>query len=119
MRRTDADSSFLPGATLLDALGHAYVDMLATNRDHLLLQHQAYAACDDELVRDAVRRYYAHLIAHVQQLSGAGTEEIDDFIRHGMSLNVAAAMGVEDLSVGCEWVRDELAGEPPDGPGAS
>ena len=26
-----------------------------------------------------------------------------------MWLNVAAAMGVEDLSVGCEWMRDELA----------
>jgi hypothetical protein len=24
-----------------------------------------------------------------------------------MWLNVAAAMGVEDLSVGCEWVRAE------------
>ena len=28
-----------------------------------------------------------------------------------MWLNVAAAMGVEDLSVGCEWMRAELAGE--------
>jgi hypothetical protein len=25
-----------------------------------------------------------------------------------MWLNVAAAMGVEDLSAGCEWIRDEL-----------
>jgi hypothetical protein len=27
-----------------------------------------------------------------------------------MWLNVAAAMGVEDLAVGCEWRREELAG---------
>lgn len=108
----------LPEATLLNALGHAYVEMLETNRDHLLLQHQAYAACGDEVVRDAVRRDYAHLIAHVQGLSGATAEEIDDFIRHGMWLNVAAAMGVEDLSIGCDWVRDELADGSADASGA-
>jgi hypothetical protein len=27
-----------------------------------------------------------------------------------MALNVAAAMGVEDLSIGCEWVQGALAG---------
>lgn len=99
----------LPEATVLTALGHAYVEMLENDRDQLLLQHQAYAACGDEVVRDAVRRDYAHLMAHVQELSGAEAEDIDDFIRYGMWLNVAAAMGVPDLSVGCEWVRDEFA----------
>ena len=28
------------------------------------------------------------------------------------SVNVAAAMGVEDLSVGCEWMRAEQGSEP-------
>jgi AcrR family transcriptional regulator len=102
----------LPDATVLKALGHAYVQMLETDRDQLLLQHQAYAACGDDVVREAVRRDYARLVAHVQELSGATEEEIDDFMRYGMWLNVAAAMGVPDLSVGCEWVRDELAGGP-------
>ena len=37
----------------------------------------------------------------------AEPERIDEFFRYGMWLNVAAAMGVEDLSVGCEWVRAE------------
>jgi AcrR family transcriptional regulator len=102
----------LPEATVLTAMGHAYQRMLETNRDQLLLQHQAYAACDDELVRDAVRRDYAHLVAHVEALSGASQEEIDEFMRYGMWLNVAAAMGVVDLSVGCEWMREELAEAP-------
>ena len=35
----------------------------------------------------------------------AEPERIDEFFRYGMWLNVAAAMGVEDLSVGCEWVQ--------------
>ena len=102
----------LPDATVLKALGHAYVRMLESDRDQLLLQHQAYAACGDEAVREAVRRDYAHLVAHVQELSGAEAEEIDDFMRYGMWLNVAAAMGVPDLSVGCEWVREEIAQAP-------
>jgi AcrR family transcriptional regulator len=104
----------LPDATVLKALGQAYVQMLETDRDQLLLQHQAYAACGDDVVREAVRRDYARLVARVQELTGAAEEEIDEFMRYGMWLNVAAAMGVPDLSVGCEWVRDELAGAPAD-----
>jgi AcrR family transcriptional regulator len=97
----------LPDATVLTAMGHAYVEMLDSDRDLLMIQHQAYAACDDEVIRDHVRACYARLVALVQQLSDAEPEEIDDFFRYGMWLNVAAAMGVEDLSVGCEWMRGE------------
>jgi hypothetical protein len=100
----------LPDADVLRAMGNAYVEMLSTNQDRLMLQHQAYAACDDETIREYVRRYYARLVAHVQQLSGADQERIDDFFRYGAWLNVAAAMGVEDLSVGCEWIRAEQGG---------
>jgi AcrR family transcriptional regulator len=99
----------LPDATVLTAMGNAYVDLLATHRDYLLLQHQSYAACDDEVIRERVRAGYAALVKHVEQLSGAEPEEIDDFFRYGMWLNVAAAMGVEDLSAGCEWIREEHA----------
>ncbi len=96
-----------PDADVLRAMGTAYVDLLGTHRDYLLLQHQSYAACDDEVIRERVRHRYAQLVCHVERLSGADQERIDDFFRHGMWLNVAAAMGVEDLSVGCEWVRAE------------
>jgi hypothetical protein len=92
-------------------MGNAYMEMLGTNRDYLMIQHQAYAACDDETIRNHVRHCYAELVAHVERLSGADQEELDDFFRYGMWLNVAAAMGVADLSVGCEWMRDELAGD--------
>jgi AcrR family transcriptional regulator len=99
----------LPDADVLKAMGNAYVEMLATDRDLLMLQHQAYAACDDEVIRDRVRAYYARLVAHVEQLSGAEPERIDEFFRYGMWLNVAAAMGVEELSAGCEWMLAEQA----------
>ena len=48
--------------------------------------------------------------------SGADSERIDEFFRYGMWLNVAAAMEVEDLSVGCEWMREEFRDNPAAGP---
>jgi len=98
-----------PDVDLHKAMGQAYVEMLGTNRDYLMLQLQAYAACDDEEIRDRVRAAYARLVAHVESLWHASTEEIDDFFRYGMWLNVAAALGVEDLSAGCEWMNAEQA----------
>jgi AcrR family transcriptional regulator len=96
-----------PGTDVLKAMGMAYVELLSAHRDFLMLQHQAYAACDDEVIRDRVRTCYARLIAHIEELSGAEPERIDEFCRYGMWLNVAAAMGVEDLSAGCDWIRAE------------
>jgi AcrR family transcriptional regulator len=96
----------------LMAMGRAYKDLLASDRDYLMLQHQSYAACDDEVVRACVRRRYAELVELARELSDADPERIDDFFRHGMALNVAAALGVEDLSVGCSWVAEELRADP-------
>jgi AcrR family transcriptional regulator len=97
---------------VLMAMGSAYRQLLSTDRDYLMLQHQAYASCEDELVRARVRRRYAELVEFVQKLSEAEPERLDDFFRHGMALNVAAAMDVAELSAGCSWVQDELAGRP-------
>jgi AcrR family transcriptional regulator len=105
---------------VLMAMGRAYKELLSTDRDYLMLQHQAYAACDDPLVRTRVRRRYAELVALVSELSGAEPERLDDFFRHGMALNVAAAMGVAELSAGCDWVKAELRTHTPAGePGAT
>jgi AcrR family transcriptional regulator len=95
---------------VLMAMGRAYRELLGTDRDYLMLQHQAYAACDDEMVRALVRRRYAGLVALVGDLSQAEPERLDDFFRHGMALNVAAALDVAELSIGCLWVQAELAG---------
>lgn len=93
---------------VLTWMGNAYVQMLSTDRDLLMLQQQAYAACNDDVIRDRVRANYARLVRTVQRLvPDADQERIDNFFRYGMWLNVAAAMGVEDLSVGCAWIRDE------------
>jgi len=96
-----------PDTDILTAMGSAYIDLLSSNRDFLMLQHQAYAACVDEVIRDRVRAAYARLIAHIERLSRAEPERIDEFVRYGMWLNVAAAMGVKDLSAASAWVRAE------------
>ena len=92
----------------LQAMGLGYKQLLDEDRDYLMLQHQSYAACADELVRARVRHRYAELVELARSLSGAEAEQLDDFFRHGMALNVAAALGVEALSVECDWVRAEL-----------
>lgn len=91
----------------LHAMGLAYKELLASDRDYLMLQHQSYAACEDEIVRARVRHRFALLVELARELSDAEPERLDDFFRHGMALNVAAALGVEELSVDCPWVSAE------------
>ena len=57
-----------PDVDVLKAMGNAYVELLASSRDYLMLQHQAYAACDDEVIRERVRACYARLVVHVEGL---------------------------------------------------
>jgi AcrR family transcriptional regulator len=107
--------SALAGGDILRAMGAAYLELLHSNRDYLMLQHQAYAACDDPAIADHVRGLYARLVGHVERVSRKAAERhgqpapiderIDEFLRYGTWMNVAAAMGVEELSIGCEWVR--------------
>jgi AcrR family transcriptional regulator len=92
----------------LEAMGRAYRELLSVDRDYLMLQHQSYAACEDELVRARVRHRYAQLVELARELSDAPPERLDDFFRHGMALNVAAALGVEALSADSAWVKAEL-----------
>jgi AcrR family transcriptional regulator len=95
-------------ADTLAAMGTAYKQLLASDRDHLMLQHQSYAACDDEVVRARVRRRYAELVELARELSGAAAEQLDDFFRHGAELNITAALGVDELSSTSAWVKSEL-----------
>ena len=93
-------------------MGLAYKELLESDRDYLMLQHQSYAACDDEVVRARVRHRFAELVELARELSGADPERLDEFFRRGMALNVAAALGVEELSVQCPWVAAERAVAP-------
>src|SRR4051812_17786211 len=80
-----------------EAMGHAYVDLLA-DREMLLLQLQGYAACDDPDVRAVASDGYAELWALVGRLSGAGEDDVRAFFATGMLLNVAAAMDLPQIA---------------------
>jgi AcrR family transcriptional regulator len=107
-----------PGADVLKAMGNAYAQLLRSeHRDYLMLQHQAYAACDDPEIRQRVRSLYAGIVAHVEVLAREASERcgepapeserIDEFFRYGAWMNLAAAMEVEDISAGCAWMRED------------
>ncbi len=91
----------------LDAMGEAYVGLLH-DRQELLAQMQAYAACDDEEIRAAVRRGYADLYRYVASASGADEERLRAFFSFGMLLNVVAAMDL--VALGESWAEELVKG---------
>ena len=90
------------GEDALEAMADAYHQLLQ-DRTLLLLQLQAYAACDDPEIRDATRTGYKELWALAERLSGLPYERIVTFFAMGMLMNVAAAMDLP--AVDERWTR--------------
>jgi AcrR family transcriptional regulator len=94
----------------LAAMGDAYYALL-DDREWLLLQLQAYAACGDDDVREVVRRRYAAMYELVGELSGAEDAALHAFFAQGMLMNVAAAMDLPELAAKDEdWLAACRAG---------
>lgn len=91
-----------PGGDLFDAMGAAYVALLA-DRKLLLGQLQSYAACDDPDVRAAVRGGYGELWRYVAGVSGRPEGDVRRFFATGMLINVMAAMDLTALDE--PWAR--------------
>jgi AcrR family transcriptional regulator len=85
------------GEAALEAMGDAYVNELLPDRVRLRAQMQAYAACEDEEIRELVRNGYGDLVAYVERVSGLPPETVGRFFATGMLLNVIASMGLQDL----------------------
>jgi AcrR family transcriptional regulator len=79
----------------LEAMGNAYIELLA-NREEIMFQHQANAAAGDPALREPIRREFIRLFDDVMRLSGASEEEVWNFIAHGMFLNVIAALDLPE-----------------------
>ena len=75
----------------LDAMGHAYMELLE-NREEIMFQHQANAAAGDPALREPVRREFMRLFDDVGRLSGASEEDVWMFMAKGLMLNVVAAL---------------------------
>jgi AcrR family transcriptional regulator len=86
----------------LEAMGDAYT-VLLEDRDLLLVQLHAYAACSDPDIRAATRRCFRRLWSTISGLSGIGGERLTMFFGMGMLLNVAAAMDLDEVEQ--EWAQ--------------
>ena len=80
----------------LHAMGQAYIALLE-NREEIMFQHQANAAAGgDPELREPVRREFMELFDDIGRLSGAGEDEVFNFMATGMLLNVIAALGLPE-----------------------
>ena len=84
----------LRGEDALEAMGAAYAAMVTEDRTRLLAQLQAYAACDDPDVRDAMRAGFGSLHLFVETVSGLDSEAVTRWFGAGMLLNVLAAIDI-------------------------
>jgi AcrR family transcriptional regulator len=75
----------------LDAMGEAYVEMLA-DRELLLAQMQLFAACSDPDIRAVARAGFNQIRQEVAELSGASGEDLHRFFAKGMLITIAASM---------------------------
>ena len=85
------------GQAALEAMGDAYVNELLPDRTRLRAQMQAYAACEDDEIREVVRNAYGDLVAYVERVSDLPPEMVGRFFATGMLLNVIASMGLQEL----------------------
>lgn len=95
----------LTGEKAMMAMGESYDDLLR-DRDLLLAQLQAYAACDDPEVCSATRTSFQNLWQLVARISGEPDEVIAPFFAKGMLMNVAAAMNFPELNT--DWARSAI-----------
>ena len=86
----------LTGEEALTAMADAY-EVLLGDRILLLLQMQAYAACEDPEIRDATRTGFRKLWEQVERITGLPYQTVVDFFAVGMLMNVAAAMNLPEV----------------------
>jgi AcrR family transcriptional regulator len=111
IERTFTDAAAAARATgepVMTAMGKAYVGLLA-DRNLLLNQLHAHAACDDPAIRDQMRLGFERLVEIVERETDATPQEVRTFFAHGMLLNVLAAMQASDVDA--HWATVLL--EPP------
>ena len=89
-------------AEILTSMGTAYQRLL-DDRSLLLMQMQAYAACEDDAIREVVRDEMLRLVSFVQSASGAPDTAVREWLAYGMLMNVVAAMDLTDVDA--DWAR--------------
>ena len=86
----------------MPAIGLAY-DRLLADRNLLLNQLHAHAACDDPAIREQMRRGFARLVEIVERETGAEAQDVRSFFAYGMLFNVLAAIQAQDVDA--HWAQ--------------
>ena len=86
----------LTGEEALAAMADAY-EALLDDRILLLMQMQAYAACEDPEIRDVTRTGFRKLWEQIERITGLPYQTVVDFFAVGMLMNVAAAMNLPEV----------------------
>lgn len=89
------------GEEALAAMGAAYQELLADNRDVLKMQSQCLVGADDVEIREQLRDLWRGLTEHVERVSGADAATVSRFFATGMLLNNLMSMRV--LEEPAEW----------------
>ncbi|MGC4768521.1 TetR/AcrR family transcriptional regulator [Micromonospora sp. DT44] len=92
---------------VLDAMGRAYAELIA-DRDLLLLQVQAQAVTDVPEIAAAVRAGYKRVATFVQNRSGAGDAQVQQFFAYGQLCHLIVTAGLEQVPE--PWARALTAG---------
>ncbi|MFD6517880.1 TetR/AcrR family transcriptional regulator [Rhodococcus sp. NPDC060176] len=100
MGRTAADTT---GPESVAVMGEYYNNSALSNRTELLVQLQAFAACGDREVRDAVRNHMSGMWTATADHTRMPPVAVKSFLAYGMLLNVAAALDIDDIDT--EWAR--------------
>ncbi|WP_226558435.1 TetR/AcrR family transcriptional regulator [Salipiger thiooxidans] len=90
------------GLKALSAMGERYNDSVK-DQTLLLLQLQAFAACGDPEVREAVQESFGSLWQVVIDITRLDAVQIKTFMAFGMLLNTNAALATRDLDT--DWAR--------------
>jgi AcrR family transcriptional regulator len=92
-----------PAEPVLAVLGHAYIALLE-DRNRLLFQLHAYAACGDEDIRAHVRERYLTVFEWVLEVTGHEEDDVRVFMSTGLLLAVGAAIDAPDLACGGDFL---------------
>jgi AcrR family transcriptional regulator len=82
----------------LEAMGHAYLELLA-DRDEIRFQMQAHAAAGNPDLAEPIRQEFTGLWEDIKRMSGASDEQMYEFMGKGMLLNVVASLELEGTFV--------------------
>jgi len=95
------------GEDVLHAIGEAYGQWVA-NPTYLRAQMQSYVACEDEEIREVVRKGFGDLFEYDERASGLPPARVSDLFAEGMLFNVVAAMHLVEAPE--PWAERLIAG---------